>query len=45
MKEILGFKGGDQGGLHCDGRGVTEEEIGAPVSGDTDVCVSQKMFR
>ena len=26
MKEILGFKGGDQGDLHCDGRGVTKEE-------------------
>ena len=28
MKEILGFKGGDQGSLRCDGKGVTEEELG-----------------
>lgn len=28
-------------GLHCDGRGDTEEEIGAPVSGDIDI--SQRM--
>ena len=44
MIEMLGFKGGDQGGLHCDARADTKE-IGTPVSEDTDVCVSQKTFR
>ena len=28
MKEILGFKGGDQGSLRCDRKGVTEEDLG-----------------